>query len=197
VGLINGNLGEATVIALSDGKAELEVSLDKAPPPALPLTLLLALPRPKSLKKALLSLTSLGVKKIFIMRSYRVEKSYFQSPVLAQEALMHLCRLGLEQSCDTIVPEIHIRPLFKPFIEDEAPGLIRGTAAFVAHPHAADCCPCNASTPVTLAIGPEGGFIDYELILLQRHGFTPISLGPRILRVEDACVALTARLFGS
>jgi RsmE family RNA methyltransferase len=39
---------------------------------------------------------------------------------------------------------------------------------------------------VALAIGPEGGWVDFELTLLAARGFVPFSLGERILRVEVA-----------
>ena len=48
---------------------------------------------------------------------------------------------------------------------------------------------------MTLAIGPEGGWIPYEVELLQKAGLQPVQLGQRILRVENAVPALLARLF--
>jgi 16S rRNA (uracil1498-N3)-methyltransferase len=46
---------------------------------------------------------------------------------------------------------------------------------------------------VSLAVGPEGGFADEEVSRGAAAGWRPVSLGPRILRVETAALALAAR----
>ena len=48
--------------------------------------------------------------------------------------------------------------------------------------------------PLVLAVGPEGGFNDFENQLLERAGLTPVSLGRRVLRTEFALAALLTRL---
>jgi RsmE family RNA methyltransferase len=103
--------------------------------------------------------------------------------------------LGLEQACDTVLPAVEIRKRFKPFVEDEVPEIIRGTRPLAAHPYAESSCPRHVNGPVTLAIGPEGGFIPYEIQLLQKQGFEAVSAGKRILRVEHALPAIIGRLF--
>lgn len=195
VGKLNGLLGTGTILSLTEEQMELDVQLDQQPPAALPCTLLLALPRPKMLKRVLQSVTSLGVKQIYLINSYRVEKSFWGSPLLQPEKLQEHLVLGLEQARDTILPEVHLRPRFKPFVEDELPQIAAGTNAYVAHPVAASDCPRGKSDPTTLAIGPEGGFIPYEVDKLHECGFTPISLGERILRVETAVPVLLSRIF--
>jgi RsmE family RNA methyltransferase len=195
VGLLNGKTGAGKVMAVSGKLMEVTVTLDAAPPEPLPLTLILALPRPKALKRCIEAVTAMGVKKIFIIQSWRVEKSYWSSSALSAEALRDHMLLGLEQSCDTVLPLIEIRKRFKPFVEDEVPELIKGTFPLVAHPEAKNVCPYHSDRPITLAIGPEGGFIPYEIGLFQKLGFEPVSLGKRILRVEHAVPALIGRLF--
>ncbi len=193
VGQLGGLMGEGRVCVLTADKLELEVQFDQEPPEPLPLTLLLALPRPKMLKRVLQSVTALGVKQIYLINSYRVEKSFWGSPLLQPEKLQEQLLLGLEQACDTILPQVHLRQRFKPFVEDELPQIAAETSAYVAHPVAQNSCPLRSSGPSTLVIGPEGGFISYEIEKLQECGFVPISLGRRILRVETAVPVLLSR----
>jgi RsmE family RNA methyltransferase len=161
----------------------------------LPLTLLLALPRPKVLRRTLRAVSSLGIKKVVLVNSSRVEKSYWQSPFLNDATVNDQLALGLEQAKDTVLPEVLLRPLFKPFVEDEAPGIIKDTLPLVAHPAALDPVPRGVGQAVTLAVGPEGGFIPYEIDMLVSCGFKPVSLGERVLSVETAVPSLIARLF--
>jgi len=50
-----------------------------------------------------------------------------------------------------------------------------------------------ASPPATcVAIGPEGGWTEQELDLARQHGATFVSLGPHILRIETAAIAVAA-----
>jgi RsmE family RNA methyltransferase len=195
VGLVDGLMGQGVVTAIDRDALELEFTLTEPPPPKLPLTLLLSLPRPKMLKRIFQTVAAMGVGRLVLMNSYRVEKSFWESPWLAPEAVREQLLLGLEQARDTKLPEVVLEPRFKPFVEDRLPGLCRNTFAYVAHPGSARPCPVAVDAPVTLAIGPEGGFIPYEVELLQAAGFEAVHLGPRILRVETAVTALVARLY--
>jgi 16S rRNA (uracil1498-N3)-methyltransferase len=195
VGVADGRMGRGVVLRMDVDALELRVELDRDPPPALPVTLILALPRPKVLNRVIAGAASLGVKRIFLINAWRVEKSYWSTPRLAPDNLRMQAILGLEQARDTRMPSIETRRLFRPFVEDELPSIAGGMRALVAHPGAANECPRALSGQVTLAIGPEGGFIEAELASLQRVGFEPVSLGPRVLRVETAVAALLARLF--
>ncbi len=194
-GILNGNMGHALVEAISSDELILQCTLNQAPPAPLPLSLFLGLPRPKMLKRIFQTIATLGVKDLYLLNSYRVEKSYWQTPFLQPDAIQEQLILGLEQGCDTIMPKVHLAKRFKPFVEDELPQLIANTQALVAHPYCATDCPRNLSHPISLAVGPEGGFIQYEVDLLNHHGFQPITLGTRILRVETAIPYLLSRLF--
>jgi len=195
VGRINGLMGSAELLWLEAGEAELRVTLDQQPPAKLPLTLVLALPRPKMLRRVFQTVATMGVSKVILVNSYRVEKSFWQTPFLEPAAIREQLILGLEQARDTVLPEIVIEKRFKPFVEDRLPMITEGTLGLVGHPGNYPPCPRALSEPVTLAIGPEGGWIPYEIDLLAKSGLQPVQLGDRILRVETAVTALLARLF--
>jgi RsmE family RNA methyltransferase len=193
-GVANGRVGRGTITRLDAEALEMDVSLDRDPPAALPLTLILALPRPKVLNRVIAGATSLGIKRIVLINAWRVEKSYWSSPRLSADNLRQQAILGLEQARDTVLPSIETRRLFRPFVEAELPAIARDTRALVAHPHAREACPRDVREAITLAIGPEGGFIDAEIASLERAGFIPVSIGERILRVETVVPFLAATL---
>ncbi|MDF0733967.1 16S rRNA (uracil(1498)-N(3))-methyltransferase [Pseudomonas entomophila] len=195
VGRIGGLMGKATVLRLAGHEAELEVSFDQPPPAKLPLTLVLAVPRPKMLRRLFQTVATLGVPRLILVNSYKVEKSFWQTPFLQPQAIRDNLILGLEQARDTVLPEVIIEKRFKPFVEDRLPAIAAGTLGLVGHPGPYPACPRGVEDAVTLAIGPEGGWIPYEVELLGQAGLQPVQLGERILRVETAVTALLSRLF--
>lgn len=196
VGVVNGLMGAARVVSMEGGQVMLgNVVLDQPPPARLPVTVLLALPRPKMLKRIYQTVATLGVERLVLMNSARVEKSFWSSPWLEPAAIREHLLLGLEQGRDTVLPEVVLERRFKPFVEDRLPEMIAGSLRLVAHPGDHSPCPRQVSGSVTLAIGPEGGFVPYEIDGLKAVGFQPVSLGERILRVETAVTALLSRLF--
>ncbi len=195
VGRLGGLMGRGELLSLNAEQAELQISLDTPPPTKLPLTLLLAVPRPKMLKRVLQTVSAMGVARLVLLNSYRVEKSFWQTPFLEPAAIREQLILGLEQARDTVLPEVTLEKRFKPFVEDRLPALADGTLGLTGHPGDYPACPRAVDGPVTLAIGPEGGWIPYEVELLRLAGLQPVQRGERILRVETAVPALLARLF--
>ncbi|MFA5679093.1 MAG: 16S rRNA (uracil(1498)-N(3))-methyltransferase [Pseudomonas sp.] len=194
VGLIGGLMGKGRVLSLSESHADLDISLTLPPPAKLPLTLLLAMPRPKMFRRILQHCATLGVAEVILLNSYRVEKSFWQTPFLQPGVVRENLLLGLEQARDTVLPAVRIEKRFKPFVEDHLPEILGGSLGLVAHPGDYPPCPRAVTGPITLAIGPEGGWIPYEVDKLAAAGLQPIQLGERILRVETAVTALIARL---
>jgi 16S rRNA (uracil1498-N3)-methyltransferase len=195
VGLLGGLLGRGRVTRLDESVLEMDVHLDTTPPPKLPVTLLLALPRPKVLNRTVAAAASLGVEWIVLLNAWKVEKSYWGSTRLSDENLLAQRIAGLEQARDTVLPEIRKARLFRPFVEEELPALVSGATALVAEPGAPVLVPGATSGRCVLAIGPEGGWIPAELESLRKVGFERVGLGPRILRVETALAALVSRLY--
>ena len=194
VGILNGMMGKGLITSLDHNKLEMEVELLENPPKPLNVKLILAMPRPKVFNRIIQDITTLGIKEIYIIKTWRVDKSYWSSSVLESKTIFESMILGLEQGKDTILPEIKIEKLFKPFVEDRLPDIIKNTKAYVAHPNSQIVCPRNVEDSITLAIGPEGGFIPYEIDLLINQGFESVSLGDRILRVETAIPSILGRL---
>jgi 16S rRNA (uracil1498-N3)-methyltransferase len=187
-GVVGGRLGDAEILRADPDEVVLRPALDRDPPPPSPVSLLLALPRPKILRKVLQAAASMGVKRIVLLGSWRVEKSYFASPLLEPAALRKELLLGLEQGRDTLLPEVSLRRLFKPFVEDELEAFFPEPSRLLAHP--AGSAPLETLRPAgaraAIAIGPEGGWTAYEAGQLRARGFSPFSLGPRALRVDVA-----------
>jgi 16S rRNA (uracil1498-N3)-methyltransferase len=194
VGEIGGKLGRAVVHREGDGVRLVGVRLDHDPPPDPRLTLVIALPRPKVLNRVIASATSLGVKDFHLVNSWRVDKSYWKSPKLDPENLRCQSLAGLEQAGDTILPAIATHRFFRQFVESELDAIAGDSLRVVAHPRNAEECPHGIEGPVTLAIGPEGGFIDAELESLRAHEFSAVRIGPRVLRVETAVAAIIGRI---
>ena len=194
VGIRGGKRYCCEVISVAEQVIQLKALYEENVPKKLPVTLIVAMPRPKVLRRLIMDSVTLGVEKIILLHSYRVDKSYWQSPFLQQ--LEQYITLGLEQAGDTIAPEIEIYKRFKPFVEDVLPHLMSAECpAYVAHPYAETTMPFALKHPCSIVIGPEGGFIPYEIELLVNNGCQAVSLGNRILRTETVIAYVLGRLF--
>lgn len=196
VGIREGQRYLTEIVEISEKAVRLKPLQEEAVPEKLPVTLIVALPRPKVLRRLIMDSVTLGVEKIILLHSYRVDKSYWQTPFLQQ--LNHYIELGLEQAGDTVAPQIELYKRFKPFVEDILPGLITSSRpAYVAHPYVEQAMPFAIEHPCTIIIGPEGGFIPYEVDLLIKNGCQAVSLGNRIIRTETVIPYVLGRLFST
>lgn len=197
VGRVNGPTGRATVTSTESDAVELAVELEEALPEAPRARLVLAVPRPKVLRRLLPQLAALGLHELVLLRTWRVERSYLESDILDPARYRPLLHEGLMQACRTHEPRVQLEPRFRPYVEDRLGVATSGDLRIVAHPrakvHVADLAvpPCGARTAV---IGPEAGLIDREVDLLERVGFTPARITRGILKVETAAVAALAQL---
>jgi 16S rRNA (uracil1498-N3)-methyltransferase len=198
LGLLDGPTGRGEVVAIDGETVRLRCELDAQPPRAPAIDLLLALPRPKVLRRLWAQLAALGVGRILLTNASRVERHYFDTHVLDEATYRPLLIEGLQQAVDTRVPRVSIHRQFRPLVEDVLGGAPADEARLVAHP-GSDRSPLAVTRGpgqhrVLLAIRPEGGWNTFELDLLAGHGFDAVSLGPRILRTDTACLALLAVL---
>lgn len=184
VGVLGGKLGTARLLALEDEGALLAVTLTEAPPRRPGVELILAMPRPKAVRRVLAAVASLGVDRLVLLNAARVEKSYFDSKVLAEGRIRKHLLEGLEQAQDTVLPEVVIADRFRPFVEDTLEGLVGPSERLLLHPGPPEAARPPRGEKRVLAIGPEGGWVPFERELLAAHGFTPLALGPRTLRTE-------------
>jgi RsmE family RNA methyltransferase len=196
LGIVDGPLGTGEVLETGPGELLLQPQWESAPPPRPRIDLLLAMPRPKVMRRLWPVLASLGVGRIFVTNAWKVERGYFDTPALDPDAIRAGLLEGLRQAGDTRVPEVTIHRRLRPLVEDILPALPYARR-WISHPEP-NAPLAFSSLPYTsrtlLAVGPEGGWIPDEIDLFRRHGFVPLSLGPRILRTDTACTVLLGLL---
>jgi RsmE family RNA methyltransferase len=196
VGVLDGPCGIGSVRSVAAGVVELHCVFDAERPPTPRVDLLLALPRPKVMRRLWAQIAAMGVGQIILTNAERVERNYFDTHVLTPESYRPLLVEGLQQSRDTRVPRVSIHRQFKVLVEDDLDALFPTGLRLAADPAAA--APAGSLAPegpggrVLLAVGPEGGWNAFETALLETHGFRRIGMGPRTLRSDTACVALLA-----
>ena len=150
-----------------------------------------ALPRPRAVRRACRAACEIGVRELLLVGAARVEKTFLEAKLVQPEKLRASTAEGVMQAAvDTRVPPVRTQPRLH-----LVPEMLRkGGVRVVLHPGGSPLervlSECT-STQVTIAIGPEGGWLDHEVQFLQRHGFAFAGLGPRLLTTE---VALTVFL---
>ncbi len=197
-GEIDGPIGTSTIVRLSEETVSVAVRHDRASLPPW-VDLILAPPRPRVMKRLLPQLATLGVGRIFLVGAKKVEKDFWGATLLKEENFRPLLIDGLMQGGTSILPTLETRRNFRRFLNDELDAIFPTRRRIVAHPYAdAQAADASREAPaegrLLLAIGPEGGWTDEEVALLEDKGFARYSLGRRILRTDTATIALLARL---
>ncbi len=196
VGLLNGPAGQGRIEEQRPQEVLLACVFETKTKKTAPTDLILAIPRPKVLTRILPDLASFGLRRIVLLRTWRVNKPYLSSHVLSPDRYRPLLHEGLMQGGLTVEPELIIEPAFKPFVEDRLPAW-RHDTRIVADPRARahmGLTSLGAEDSVALAIGPEGGLISYELESFERAGFVARRVASSILRVKAACISALAGL---
>lgn len=194
IGLVDGPTGTGTVTAVTPRALTMHCAFDVATPPRPRVDLLLALPRPKVVRRLWPQLSALGVGRIILTNAERVERHYFDTHILEPEHYRPWLIDGLQQARDTRLPIVSIHRQFKVLIEDQLDTMVDDGVRVVADPSASatldSVVGSNDASRLLLAVGPEGGWNASELDLLAAKGFRTIGMGPRTLRSDTACVAL-------
>jgi 16S rRNA (uracil1498-N3)-methyltransferase len=203
-GIINGPVGTAEILSIRAKEKNAPVLLrfsaqDDSQPEHPAVDLIMGLVRPIMLKRVLAQVASLGVGRIFLVNGNRVEKSFFNASLLRDDKYRFYLVQGLEQAKDTFLPQVTIHERFKPFVEDFIPTVSKEyDRMLVAHPgDTADLKQIlgnNIKGKTLLAVGPEGGWVDFEIGKFIEYSFVPVSLGRRVLRTDTAVVGLLAQL---
>jgi len=202
VGVLNGPVGTARLLKVSGEEVELQGDEWRETITSKPeIDLICALPRPQTVKKVLLTAAMMGVRSVHLIRANRVEKSYFQSPLIEPGNQLPYLIEGLAQGRLTRLPAVQVHDRFRRFFEDELDGLISKAEET---PQRLLCSPETTDTldsvfdarvgQVTIAIGPEGGWVPFEIELMQERGFRPFTLGRWTLRVEHAVTSALAQV---
>lgn len=193
VGLIDGLSGQAVVIALDSEAVTLRVALADAPPKRHRFDIVLALPRPKMLRRILRTVAEFGVSNLHLINTARVDKSFWQTPLLEPPQVQEALQAGMERSRDTVAPKVHQHRLFRPFVEDRLVEICAGRPCWIAQMGAPKALLDTPAEQALVMIGPEGGFVPFELDLAQAVIAEPVHLGERLLSVDTALTAVLAQ----
>lgn len=202
IGILNGQLGTASINSISDDEIILsDLQLENEKPIDLTIDIIVALPRPQTVKKVLLTSAMMRVRNIFFIRTNRVEKSFFHSPLLEKENYNRFLIDGLQQGKNTQLPIVSIHDKFKPFMQDSR------RLFYEKRNEQPICLLPELDTEQTLkdifdkdnkhllvAIGPEGGWVPFEIDMMQSLGFQKFKLGDWTLRVEHALTVCLAQV---
>lgn len=196
-GVLNQSRGRAFVESLEPDAVMLRYVSEEPCPLPPPRVLLLAMPRPKAFSRCLQHAAALGFTRILVLGCQKVEKGHLRSGRLEPSRVREDLVLGLEQGGHVALPEFELHPRFKPFVEDLLDERVPAQGRFVAHvgaPSIRDHVPHAPGPSYALAIGPDGGFIPYEVELLVARGFVPFGSAIGALRVESALSYFTGQL---
>ncbi len=192
-GEIDGLIGTSEIVAIEKGVVTVRTNhTEKSLAPWI--DLVLAPPRPRVMKRLLPQLATMGVGKIVLVGAKKVEKDFWGATLLKEENYRPLLIDGLMQGGSSILPTLETRRNFRAFVRGELDAIFPTTNRILAHPYVESKDASSDKGRPLLAIGPEGGWTDAEVLLMIEHGFRALSLGQRILKTETATVSALSRL---
>jgi 16S rRNA (uracil1498-N3)-methyltransferase len=191
--IFDGAGGEALaeIVEISPASAELKI-LQRQPATTetpFPVTVASAVPKGDRFRWMVEKLTELGVHRLvpIVTRRSIVDPREGKLDRLRQTIVEASKQCGRSRLMELETP-IH----WTPFLAGQPPE----QRFLVAHPSGEPWDPTRRrlDRPITVAIGPEGGFTDEEVVAACAAGGELVSLGPRILRIETAAVAVASLL---
>ena len=185
----NGVVRRGVVVALADSLVDFELGEEiPAEPAAIHLTLVLAIFKFDRMEWAIEKCTELGVTRIVPVIARRTDSHLVEASAKRVERWHRIALQASEQSRRASPPEIA-----DPIKLREAMALPAGLKIVLSEAEEqSQLRDIPPTGEVLLAIGPEGGWTEDELELLQKNGWVSASLGPTILRAETAAIAATA-----
>lgn len=211
-GIVNGRVGTSVIESIlplapnpetGAARGRIAVRCTHAEEAVAPwVDLVLAPPRPRALRRLLPQLAQMGVGRIVLVGAEKVEKAFWGAQLLKETVSRPLLLDGLMQAGTTALPVLRVEKNFRRYLEGGRfeVDFAGQTRRVVAHPYAGTengrgtLRSARVASRVVVALGPEGGWTDDEVALLEAHGFARLSLGPRILRTDTAAIAVLARL---
>jgi RsmE family RNA methyltransferase len=191
VGCLNGPRGKATLTQIDNAALYFSVAWGNSTPELYPLTVLIGMPRPQTVRKILRELTAIGVKRMIFFCGDKSEVSYLNSALWKKHEYESYVLEGIVQAFSTRMPEI----LTRETIESVEP-FVSSTVNRIALDNYEASTPLSKWSPkpeeTILAIGSERGWSSSERDWLRAHQFALYHLGERVLRTETACVAGSA-----
>lgn len=200
-GIINDKRGKAVIDSITGENIQLSFTPEAEPVGLTPLTLLLGLSRPPTVKKVLKEATALGVARFILCGTENSERSYRDSNALKPDKIREVLLEGVQQAVCTMLPETTVEHSLRCAIEAVTPAqpgtLLIALDNYEATISLTDFWQNNrpagrTESETVLAVGSERGWTNKERDRLRNAGFTLCSLGPRVLRTETASIAGTA-----
>lgn len=194
----------AGTLRLADGKsAQITLeTVEQLPPTPWHLTLAQALPKGKTMDAVVQRATELGADHLAPLFSRHSEVDLDPRRAAQKTEKWHQIALESAKQCgNPYLPTITEPSPLTTFLSQLPPGGLRLVAALQpgtttigqALREAPDRTTGDAGPlPVTLLVGPEGDFSAEEYALIAAADFRPVTLGPRVLRVETAACAFLA-----
>ncbi len=191
----DGRARHGRVASVSDTRVEFDLGSDLATPPAADLTILLAVFKFDRMEWAIEKLTELGVASIVPLVARRTDAHLASAAVKRVERWQRIAREAAEQSRRVAPPQVESPMKFKDALTGSIAGLRIVLAESETQTSLKQALAARAAgQPVTLAIGPEGGWTNDELAAFAAAGWRSASLGSTILRAETAAIAAAAIL---